>query len=62
MRSMRDRYELTCDGPYVRVVLPDVLPPDWDALEREIDEEVEDGATKVMVMAANERSTRTSSD
>jgi hypothetical protein len=55
MRSMRDRYELTCDGPYVRVVLPDVLPPDWDALEREIDEEVEDGATKVMVMAADER-------
>ena len=52
---MRDRYELTCDGPYVRVVLPDVLPPDWDALEREIDEEVEDGATKVMVMAADER-------
>jgi hypothetical protein len=55
MRSMRDRYELTGDGPYVRVVLPDVLPPDWDALEREIDEEVEDGATKVMVMAADER-------
>jgi hypothetical protein len=55
MRSMRDRYELTCDGPYVRVVLPDVLPPDWNALEREIDEEVEDGATKVMVMAADER-------
>lgn len=52
---MRDRYELTCDGPYVRVVLPDVLPPDWDTLEREIDEEVEDGATKVMVMAADER-------
>ena len=52
---MRDRYELTCDGPYVRVVLPDVLPPDWDALEREIDEEVEDGARKVMLMAADER-------
>jgi hypothetical protein len=52
---MRDHYELTCDGPYIRIVLPDVLPPDWDALEREIDEEVEDGATKVMVMAADER-------
>jgi len=46
---MRDRYELTRDGPYVRVVLPDVLPPDWDALEGEIDEEIEDGAARVMV-------------
>jgi len=50
---MRDAYELTRDGPYVRVVLPDVLPPDWDALEREIGDEVEDGATRVMVMAGD---------
>jgi hypothetical protein len=50
---MRDGYELTRDGPYVRVVLPDVLPPDWDALEREVDEEIEDGATRVMVMAGD---------
>jgi hypothetical protein len=54
MRSMRDGYELTRDGPYVRVVLPDVLPPDWDALEREIGDEVEDGATRVMLMAGDE--------
>jgi hypothetical protein len=52
---MRDRYELTRDGPYVRIVLPDVLPPDWDVLEREIDEEVQDGAARVMVVAADER-------
>jgi hypothetical protein len=52
---MRDRYELTRDGPYVRIVLPDVLPPDWDVLEGEIDEEVQDGAARVMVVAADER-------
>jgi hypothetical protein len=50
---MRDTYELTRDGPYLRVVLPDVLPPDWDTLEGEIDEEVEDGAARVMVMAGD---------
>jgi len=50
---MRDGYELTRDGPYVRVVLPDVLPPDWDCLEREIDEEVDDGATRIMVMVGD---------
>jgi hypothetical protein len=50
---MRDAYELTRDGPYVRIVLPDVLPSDWDALEREIGDEVDDGATRVMVMAGD---------
>jgi hypothetical protein len=50
---MRDGYELTRDGPYVRVVLPDVLPPDWDALERELAEEIEDGATRIMLMAGD---------
>jgi hypothetical protein len=50
---MRDGYELRRDGPYVRIVLPDVLPPDWDTLEREIDEEVQDGATRVMVMVGD---------
>jgi len=49
---MRDAYELTRDGPYVRVVLPDVLPPDWDALEREVFDEVDDGASQVMLLAA----------
>jgi hypothetical protein len=51
--SMRDTYELTRDGPYVRVVLPDVLPPDWDALEREIDDEIDDGATRIVVMSVD---------
>jgi hypothetical protein len=52
---MRDAYELTRDGPYVRVVLPDVLPPDWDALERDVADEVDDGAARVMVMAGDAR-------
>jgi hypothetical protein len=34
-------------------VLPDVLPPDWDALERELAEEIEDGATRIMLMAGD---------
>jgi hypothetical protein len=50
---MRDAYELTRDGPYVRVVLPDVLPPDWEALEREVADEVDDGATRIMLMAGD---------
>jgi hypothetical protein len=50
---MRDAYELTRDGPYVRVVLPDVLPPDWEALELEVGEEVDDGATRIMLMAGD---------
>jgi hypothetical protein len=50
---MRDAYELTRDGPYVRVVLPDVLPPDWDALDHEIAVEVGDGANRIMVMAGD---------
>jgi hypothetical protein len=50
---MQDAYELTRDGPYVRVVLPDVLPPDWDALEHEIAVEVDDGANRIMVMAGD---------
>jgi len=50
---MRDAYELTRDGPYVRVVLPDVLPPDWDALERDIGDEIDDGATRIMLMAGD---------
>jgi hypothetical protein len=50
---MRDAYELTRDGPYVRVVLPEVLPPDWDALEREIGEDVDEGATRVMLLAGD---------
>lgn len=35
------------DGPYLHVVLPDVLPPDWDALSRDLEPELEEGVTRV---------------
>ena len=38
---------ITADGPYVHVLLRDVLPPDWDALGRELDRELDDGARRV---------------
>ena len=34
---MRYGTELTQDGPYLKVVLSDVLPPDWDALRRDVE-------------------------
>lgn len=44
---MRSTSEITCDGPYLRVHLPDVLPPDWETLRRELEVELEEGATRV---------------
>ena len=38
---------ITSDGPYLHVVLPDVLPPDWDALSRDIEPELDEGVTHV---------------
>ena len=48
---MRFDYEVVRDGPRVRVMLPDVAPPDWDRLERALRSEIEDGATQIMVWA-----------
>jgi hypothetical protein len=45
--------ELMQDGPYLQVVLPDVLPPDWDALRREVESAIDDGATRVTVIASD---------
>ena len=36
--------EIRCDGPYLRVVMPDVSLPDWEALRRSLEPEVEEGA------------------
>ncbi len=44
-------YEVVRDGPRLRVVLPDVVPPDWDSLERDLRSEIEDGATRILVCA-----------
>jgi len=38
---------ITSDGPYLHVLLRDVLPPDWEALRRELEPEIEEGATHV---------------
>jgi hypothetical protein len=37
------------DGPYVHVTLPDVLPPNWRSLRRQLDEEIEDGADRAFL-------------
>jgi hypothetical protein len=35
------------DGPYLHVQLPDVIPPDWDALRHELEPEIDEGVTRV---------------
>lgn len=40
---MLDTHELSRNGPYLRVMLPDVLPPDWDELESDLDLELDEG-------------------
>ena len=49
---MRFDHEVVRDGPRIRVVLPDVLPPDWDGVERDLRSEIDDGATHIQVCAA----------
>jgi hypothetical protein len=44
---MRRNNEITCDGPYLRVLLPDVLPPDWEALRCELEPELNEGVSRV---------------
>ena len=43
---------ITCDGPYLHVLLRDVLPPDWDAVRRDLEREIECGARKVTIAIA----------
>ena len=38
---------ITADGPYLHVLLPDVLPPDWEALRKDLEPEIEEGARHV---------------
>ena len=40
---MFESYELRRNGPYLRVILPDVLPPDWTALSRDLELELDEG-------------------
>ena len=43
--------ELLRNGPYLRVTLPDVLPPDWAALLRDLRREASEGVERVTVLA-----------
>jgi hypothetical protein len=43
---------ITYDGPYLHVLLRDVLPPDWDEVRRELESEIECGARKVTIAIA----------
>jgi hypothetical protein len=44
---MQTASHITSDGPYLHVLLRDVLPPDWEALRRDLEPEIEEGATHV---------------
>ena len=44
---MRSTSEISCDGPYLRVFLPDVLPPDWEELWRDLEPEIDEGISRV---------------
>src|SRR4051812_17329603 len=37
---------ITYDGPYLHVLLRDVLPPDWEDVRRELEREIECGAAE----------------
>jgi len=41
--QMLSTYQLLRNGPYLRVVVPDVMPPDWGALRKDVLEELEEG-------------------
>jgi hypothetical protein len=47
---MRYTHEISSDGPYVHVFLPDVVPPDWEALRRELEPELDEGASRVTLI------------
>ena len=47
---MIDWYELQRNGPYLRVILPDVLPPDWTALTRDLELELDEGVERATLV------------
>ena len=47
---MRFTHEISTDGPYLHVYLPDIAPPDWEALRRELEPELEEGASRVTLV------------
>jgi hypothetical protein len=49
---MLETHELLRNGPYLRVTLPDVLPPDWDSLENDLDLELDEGVVEKATIVA----------
>jgi len=49
---MLETHELLRNGPYLRVTLPEVLPPDWNSLERDLDLELDDGVVEKATIVA----------
>ena len=50
VREMLDTCELRRNGPYLRVILPDVLPPDWRALTRDLELELDEGVETAILV------------
>jgi hypothetical protein len=44
---MHTTSRITTDGPYLHVLLQDVLPPDWEALRRDLEPEIDEGVTHI---------------
>jgi hypothetical protein len=44
---MHTNSQITTDGPYLHVLMPDVVPPDWESLRRELDPEIDEGVTHI---------------
>ena len=49
---MLETYELLRNGPYLRVTLPEVLPPDWNSLESDLDLELGEGVVERATIVA----------
>jgi hypothetical protein len=49
---MLETHELLRNGPYLRVTLPEVLPPDWNSLERDLQLELDEGVVEKATIVA----------
>jgi len=49
---MLETHELLRNGPYLRVTLPEVLPPDWNSLESDLDLEFGEGVVEKATIVA----------
>ena len=52
---MLSAYEITHDGPYLRIVLSDHLSPEWATLDREVAFECDEPVTRAIVVSPHVR-------